>query len=802
MARTEIVSLLGFITLWVALLSPPLCAQQDSLMTVEGVVRDTVSGRPISFAIVRVAESDRSTLTTRDGRYRITVSPGARELQIRKIGYRMATIPLRVDADQEGLDVWMRPIPVELAEMTITGEYENPALAIIRNAIARKNDIFARIHDYRYDAYVKFVVRDLGKDADSAASILLITETQTTAYWEQPDRYQEVIIGRRQSSNLDAERNLVSVGQIVNFNRDRIDLGKYAVVSPTADDALQSYDYQVIDTLWDGGRMVYRLAIEPKSRARPLFVGMIDIADSTFDVRAIDVGANRALRFELFSNLRYRQRLEPVGDDAWMPVEVRFSGELHVNMPIPGFPNHLSFVHVATLENFRFDRGNAPETLGEYLIVVDDAVDQTDSLMWAERRPTPLTGTEADAWVRIDSIERRPPSFGKRLLGATFAGVGVALNEDFFHFSRVEGAFVGAGLTLRRLSPNVVLRARSGYATGNEAWQHEYGGWYRLSERQRLWVGVSYRDEVVPRPAVVSGERNTTFSALWDKDDPLDYYRQEGFAAGLQMKLVDFVRLTLAYNDVEQSSLGVVTDFSVVEREVAPRPNPAIIDGRHRSLSARLTYDSRPRLKRRGRDFLLQPFTYTEVTAGAEVATPHLIDNDFEYVRYFVRFKRRQRTLNLGLTTMEAILGASGGDLPPQRYYTVDFGRSEGPFFDSRGFTTMNGVNFSGNYLGVLRIRHDFEQQLFRRSGIPLVRDLPFTLSLHAGTFWTDFIDHAANPGDQLIATAPSPYVELGFGLGNLTPMLSPLNFGVWFLWQLSDYDTDRFRIAIGLPEF
>ncbi len=765
------------------------------------MVRDTVSGDPIAFAIVRTAGTGQSVLSSHDGQFRIALPPGEWVLEFRKIGYRMTSVAIQVEETGAQADVWMRPIPVELDAIVVQDEYENPALGIIRRAIARKNDLLARIQDYRYDAYVKFVVRDLKKHRDSLESVVLITETQTKAYWEWPDRYQEIIVARRQSKNLDAEENLVSVGQIVNFNRDRIDLGKYSVVSPTADDALQSYDYQIIDTLWDGGQMIYRLAIEPKSNARPLFAGMIDIADSTFDVRMIDVGANKALRFELFEDLRYRQRLAQVGDDAWMPIEIRFTGEIHINIPIPGFPNHLTFEHAALLDNFEFDAGGTPKSLGEYLIVVDDDADRQDSTAWASRRPVPLSDVETAAWTRIDSIAAQPQSLGTRALGATFVLIGVGTNEDFFHFNRVQGAYLGAGATVRGLSPNLQLRLRTGHAFGRDAWEYELGGWYRLSEVQRLWIGAMYRDQLVARPAIVSGGRNTTIAAVWDKDDPLDYYRERGLSANVQLKLIDFVRFNVGYNDMRHWSTAVTSNYSFFDRKAIPRPNPAVTDGRLRSFSAQVTYDSRPRLKRKGRDFLFETFTYTQVTLGAEVAAPSVIANDFDFTRYFLRVHRRQRTLNLGLTTFDVVLGGSGGELPPQRYYTVDFGRGEGPFFETEGFNTLGGVNFSGNFVGVLRVRHDFEQQLFRRSGIPLIRDLPFTLSLHGGTFWTDFLDHVPNPGDEVIATAPRPYVELGFGLGNLTPWISPLNFSVWFVWQASDYETDRLRIAIGLPE-
>ena len=99
----------------------------------------------------------------------------------------------------------------------------------------------------------------------------------------------------------------------------------------------------------------------------------------------------------------------------------------------------------------------------------------------------------------------------------------------------------------------------------------------------------------------------------------------------------------------------------------------------------------------------------------------------------------------------------------------------------------------------MLTVRHDFDRILFARSGLPLVRSLPFTLSVQAGLFWTALVDHPSFAGDSLLTTAPTPYTEVGFSLGNLTPFLSPFNFAATFAWQLSSYATRRFRFGIGL---
>src|SRR5207247_5294917 len=129
----------------------------------------------------------------------------------------------------------------------------------------------------------------------------------------------ETILARRQSNNLSAERNLVSVGEIVNFSRDRIDLQKYSLVSPIADDALDHYDYRVLDTLAFDERRVFRLAIQPRSEGSPLFAGLIDIADSSYDVLRIDGGVSGAVRVDMRLNLPDQPRLQDAGGVGSLP---------------------------------------------------------------------------------------------------------------------------------------------------------------------------------------------------------------------------------------------------------------------------------------------------------------------------------------------------------------------------------------------------------------------------------------------------------------------------------------------------
>ena len=481
-----------------------------------------------------------------------------------------------------------------------------------------------------------------------------------------------------------------------------------------------------------------------------------------------------------------------------MPEDIHLTGEIHFGVPIPGFPEHMLFEHSATLDGFRFDEGSPPSTLGEFIVVVDEAADDLDSTAWADGRAVPLTDTEQAAYSRIDSLENVPPSVGRRVIQGLGGAVFLTSKQDFFHFNRVEGAYLGAGVTYRDLSPDVVLRAKLGYATFGKEWQYRFGAQYRFVEQQRLWLGAWYHREIVRRPTIVSNTYNPTYLAVLAKLDPLNYFLEEGLTVSLSMKLLNFTRLQLQYTDVDQSTVASTTDFSILPTERTVAPNLAINPGRLRSMIAAFTYDSRPLLKSKRRDYYFQTLTSTRITAGVELASPSIIPNDFDYTRYFARLNSTFRTFNLGLTTVTGYGGIATGDLPPQRYYTVDFGR--GAFFQAGGINTLNETNFFGNRTAMLVLSHDFDQQLFRRSRLPGIRDLPFTLTTHGGVFWSNFVDHTPNPGDDELTVAPTAYTEVGFGIANLTPFISPFNFGVYFSWQLSSYNTRGFQFRIGIP--
>ena len=79
-----------------------------------------------------------------------------------------------------------------------------------------------------------------------------------------------------------------------------------------------------------------------------------------------------------------------------------------------------------------------------------------------------------------------------------------------------------------------------------------------------------------------------------------------------------------------------------------------------------------------------------------------------------------------------------------------------------------------------------------------MIRDIPFSVGVFGGAFWTDFKNHTAQVGDDLICVSPKAYSEIGFQIGRI----SPLSFTVDFTWRLSDHNTEKFSLDIGMSFF
>ena len=141
-------------------------------------------------------------LANDQGQYRLVLESGSYRLKFSHVAHYSEYREVHVSDSELILDVALREAVIRVPGTKVYGRAYDPAQRIIVEAIARKREILTQLHSYRCDAYVKMVVRNEGEDDSSAIGYIL--ESQLECFWEQPDKYKEVIVARRQSSNLKA----------------------------------------------------------------------------------------------------------------------------------------------------------------------------------------------------------------------------------------------------------------------------------------------------------------------------------------------------------------------------------------------------------------------------------------------------------------------------------------------------------------------------------------------------------------------------------------------------------------------
>ena len=748
------------------------------------------SGQPIGRVTIRVEETGLSTLSNDDGFYNLRLPTGEHTIKFSHIGYYSEELRIALTDSLIARDIKLRQAIHDMGAIEVYSRHYDPAQKIIAKAISRKREILERLSNFSYDAHTRLTVYD--KTVPDSSRIFAIIESQITAYWSKPDKFKEIITARRSSANIDVENTILALGQFLNFNRDRIDLDKYSVISPTAHDAMDYYNYYLIDTLVADGRNIFRLEIEPKNRQDPLCTGFIHIADSTYDVVEVDVAFTEAVRFPFISNLRFSQLCALFQNRFWMPIEIRYSADVELGVPVPGLPSNLSIIDIASIYNYDFDTGSQDYPFDEFALEVSKNADISDSTTWANGQTIPLTADELAAYHRIDSVANLPrPLTKKLLLGLAAAPLLLTGSAaDFFHFNRAEGAYAGASLDFSPISPRLNLGLKSGYAIDAQHWRRRCAITYRLPEGRQLFLGFDYHNEITRIPTVIS-TYEPTFTALFFKIDPYDYYHEEGFEVRTGIRILQKTNLGLQYNDLLQHSTNIATGYSIFRNRNDWRDNPAISDGRLRTMTTTVTLDTRPLLKIKDRVRRYTTSTYTRLIIGVEHSDPDWLGSDFDYRRFWMNLDFKVRVPGLDIGQVFLFACESNGQVPLQRLCTIDHGSWIS--FNSRGFATLKESNFYGDRAALVYWNQSLGRLPFQKSGLPLLKLLPFEMTLHGGVFWSEIQNRSDTLGRSL-KTAAVPYSEMGFGLSNLTPFLGPFNLNVNFTWQLSAYDTYRFR--------
>lgn len=343
-------------------------------------------------------------------------------------------------------------------------------------------------------------------------------------------------------------------------------------------------------------------------------------------------------------------------------------------------------------------------------------------------RPLPWTNeswTASPFFVRYNRVE------------GLFLGLG-SPKKYYWDGKRDFGAFgsVGYGFISHRWRANLGITRQYAFAGASSRWLFEAGlEGYSLTDTRDPWI---------------IGQAENTAAAFFLREDYRDYFQREGFSPhiALYRRSSDAVaEVKVAFHADRYTSLADNASWALFGGKRVFRANPAIDDGRMRSVVANLGISSASRASR-------IPHGWTAF-AVAEVSDPVAFGGEFDFEKYVFEIRRYQPLGKHDRVNVRVRGGTAHGVLPRQKMYELG-GLGTVPAF---GFASMPGDSAGANRMLLINaeyllsgdVLHDLSfwpSGLLRHVNFILLADAGFTrtvssstspLSGFGGIHWSDF---------------------------------------------------------------
>ncbi|MFY0684182.1 MAG: carboxypeptidase-like regulatory domain-containing protein [Balneola sp.] len=715
-----------------------LSASAHAQITIRGIVADAKTGERLPAAHVVIEGTYTGTIANEDGEFSLVVKSFPSTIVVRYIGFETQKKVIN-KGHNEPLDFLLKESVAEMEQLVVTSE--DPAIAIMKEVIARKKIWRAKLDTYTAEAYSR---QQLLNDT----TIVSVSESVSEVFWDRKRGPREVLKSRRQTANIEGADNFAGVSYLPNFYDDELDIAGFDVVGITDERALKYYTFELVEYTSIDDKVVYEISVKAKRKLQPLFEGTIFVLDEEFALLSVKLKPNNVIVFPppvQDFNLYYEQQFSNFGGDFWLPVDVRIDGLVEVGVVGLRFPP-IGFHQVSKMNNYKVNIP-LPDSLykDNSLFSIDStSVDKVDSIFTATVEPVPLSAKEELAYESLDStatLEKafRPKGFFTRFLdlddedddgdsgysvsssggGSSSGGASNSsknykqskLREFMYdispigRFNRVDVLNLGLKHERRYLNRRLESEVKLSYSLGYEELGYGVGlSWWPLKKSRRFVVSAKYdADTETSYNSDLYGMTITSVMPLFGFDDYFNYYRNERFQLGTGY-LPPKSRYTyrMYYNLEEHNSINYKTSYDVLGRDNLQRLNPQIEDGTLSSIKFQIS-----------RGDLKNNFGAIELngTSLSVEQSSKFIGSDWNFTQFKLNVFKRFNTLykkRFFPNTLDIRINAGTylGDLPVQKNGALD--ASFGYITPFGAFRSKRYIPYQGASYFAVNAEHNF----------------------------------------------------------------------------------------------
>ena len=388
--------------------------------TIKGTVTDK-NKTPLSFASILIKGTGVGTSTNLQGAFFLNVSDGNYTIICQHIGYKTIEKKVKIKDAETILDFVLDEQQYTLNEVTVANNGEDPAYEIIRNAIKKREVHLNELNKFQCEVYIKGLIqlRDypkkfLGEKVDfedgdtSKRKIIFLSESIANYAIDGKDKQKIEVLSTRVSGSSDGFG--LASPQIITFYENIISVGRglnpRGFISPISNNALNYYKYKYEGSFVENDQLINRIKIIPKRNYEPLFSGYINIIEDEWRIQSADVMLLKNQQLQFLDTLKIQQ--------LYVPINKKWIIKQQVIYPAGKFFNFDFFGSIAQVySKFNLNPTFPKDYFNNTIIKYTDSSNKKTLAYWDSIRPLPLVKSEADDFIKKDSLEqvRKDPKY-------------------------------------------------------------------------------------------------------------------------------------------------------------------------------------------------------------------------------------------------------------------------------------------------------------------------------------------------------------------------------------------------------
>ena len=308
---------------------------QERIIT--GKVTDAKTGQPLFSCSVYALNSGNGVITDENGKFIFTISDRTDSIAISMIGYK-TLVKSVTKASEQVINFQAEAAANEMAAVVLSVKPKyTKAQRLILKVIKNKpvNDAFNN-KTFQCQVYDKMEVdlknlpekleknrlmrplafafnnQDTTKDNDKLLPVFL-SETNSDYYYRknpEKDRYDYTAI---KSSGFDNKSILTFIDRLykkINIYDNYIKLVDVNFESPIADNALNSYEYHILDTVYFGSHRCIQVQFSPAHFGSNTFNGYLWIADTSYAIKSLVMHMDKSANVNFVKKFEISQFFE------------------------------------------------------------------------------------------------------------------------------------------------------------------------------------------------------------------------------------------------------------------------------------------------------------------------------------------------------------------------------------------------------------------------------------------------------------------------------------------------------------